>query len=179
MCKTLQVLPEQKKLRRELAQFPTGVAVVTTVTETGEAVGMTINSFSSVSLMPALVSWCIDRSALSYAVFARASRFAITVLNDNQDELARRFARKGIDKFSDIETHPTEPVVIPGGCAWFQCETHQRFLLGDHLMLIGKVKSSEGSARHSPMVFARGEFHALSDYSTDRKSAVSKFAAAQ
>ena len=67
-------------LRAALGQFSTGIAIVTALDREQQPVGMTINSFSSVSLTPALVSWCIDRRAASYSTFTRAARFALSVL---------------------------------------------------------------------------------------------------
>lgn len=160
MCKLLTQDIDTRQLRKTLGQFPTGVAVVTTVSSEGQPYGLTINSFSSISLTPALIGWSIDRRAGSYAAFAKTERFAITILNENQEEIARRFARKGIDKFRGINHDPVNPIVIPGGSAWFQCQTFQRFLLGDHLLLVGRVLDSDVS-NAQPLVFARGEFHNL------------------
>lgn len=157
MCRTLNSSSHTRELRHALGQFPTGVAIVTTTDEAGKPVGMTINSFSSVSLVPALVSWCIDRRAASYSAFARCERFALSVLSQGQQALATRFAQRGADKFADIDVIPAHPVFLPGSAAWFDCEVHNRFLLGDHLMLIGRVTGTE-QFETDPLVFARGKF---------------------
>lgn len=160
LCKKLTHDDDTRRLRHTLGKFPTGVAVVTTIGPTGEPVGMTINSFNSISLIPALVGWSIDRKSASYQVFAEARHFGISVLNESQREIARRFAQRGADKFKDLTVEVDRPVLIPNACAWFQCRTFQRFRLGDHLMLVGKVITSEKTDA-APLIFAQGEFHNL------------------
>ena len=148
------------ELRSVLGRYTTGVAIVTAPEADGRPVGMTINSFSSVSLAPALVSWCIDRAAVSHDAFINAGEFCITVLAEHQAELATRFATRGADKFRDVETDRDGVPAIAGGCAWFKCDLYQAFELGDHTMLIGKVREY---ARHSPapLIFADGDFQRL------------------
>ena len=147
-------------LRSTLGQFPTGVAIVTALDENHQPAGMTINSFNSVSLTPALVSWCIDHRAASYETFANAKAFAVTVLAEDQEELAQRFATRGANKFRDLEIVGNDAPIIPHGCAWFKCETYQSILLGDHRMLVGKVTQF---ARNpiQPLVFRGGRFQQL------------------
>ncbi|GAB3102521.1 flavin reductase family protein [Aestuariicella hydrocarbonica] len=160
MCKTLTTQTETRSLRRRLGQYPTGVAIVTTEGRDGKPVGMTINSFHSISMVPALVGWCIDRHAASYCAFAQAEQFSITVLNEHQADVATRFAQRGADKFHGLRIEPGKPLVIPNGSAWFQCSVFNRFRLGDHLMLIGQVIDS-GESQASPLVFAQGAFQSL------------------
>lgn len=148
------------RLRDSLGQYPTGVAIVTARGAKGELVGMTINSFSSVSLSPPLLSWCIDKRAASYGVFSQAEHFAITVLAQNQTELATRFATRGSDKFAGIDIKRQNAPVIPEGCAWFQCKTFRRLTLGDHLMMVGVVVAHKRYAR-PPMVFHNGGFQQI------------------
>ncbi len=121
---------------------------------------MTINSFSSVSLMPALVSWCIDQRAASYATFIGASHFALTVLAADQADLALRFATRGVDKFRGIEIDDGQAPVIANACAWFRCESHRSIELGDHQMLVGKV-TEFGNNDRQPLVFRNGQFQQL------------------
>jgi unspecific monooxygenase len=152
---------EGRGLRAALGRFATGVAIVTALTDDRPPVGMTINSFASVSLSPPLVSWCLDRSASSHDAFAGARQFAVTVLAEEQSGLAMRFARRGADKFRDIEVRRDSPPVIPGGCAWFVCDSHCTIPLGDHLMLIGRVVEF-GARPGRPLVFADGRFQDMS-----------------
>jgi flavin reductase (DIM6/NTAB) family NADH-FMN oxidoreductase RutF len=151
---------QAKALRTALGQFPTGVAIVTALDQNRQPVGMTINSFSSVSLTPALVSWCIDQRAASYATFTKAEHFAFTVLAADQADLALRFATRGADKFRGIEIDDGQSPVIANACAWFRCESYRSIALGDHQMLVGKVTES-GNNDLQPLVFRGGQFQQL------------------
>jgi flavin reductase (DIM6/NTAB) family NADH-FMN oxidoreductase RutF len=151
---------QARALRAALGRFPTGVAVVTALADNLLPVGMTISSFNSVSLSPAVISWCIDRDAASYATFSRARAFSVSVLSEDQAELAMRFATRGANKFHDIPVeHRTAPL-IPDACAWFECETCHSVILGDHAMLIGKVIDFSASGAR-PLVFAGGRLREL------------------
>lgn len=160
MSQKTAVSGDTRSLRAALGQFATGVAVVTALDRERKPVGMTINSFSSVSLTPALVSWCIDRQAASYASFICARHFTLTVLGAQQADLAMRFATRGADKFRGIEVVGGQPPVIDGACAWFSCESYRSLALGDHRMLIGKVIEF-GNNNLQPLVFGGGQFRQL------------------
>ena len=151
---------EIPSLRGTLGQIPTGVAIVTALAENFQPVGMTINSFNSVSLTPALISWCIDNQSASYRTFSRAKSFVVTVLAEDQTELATRFATRGANKFHGIEISRTDAPVIPNGCAWFKCETYRSILLGDHMMLVGKIVEFAKNPVQ-PLVFKGGQFQQL------------------
>ena len=144
--------------RSALGQFPTGVAIVTALGDNGQPVGLTINSLTSISLAPALISWSIDHRSASYEIFANAQRFAVTVLAEGQADLAMRFATRGANKFQDIEINRNEAPVIPNGCAWFKCETYRSILLGDHTMMVGEVIEFDRNSLQ-PLVFKGGQFH--------------------
>ncbi len=150
----------QRSLRRALGSYPTGVAIVSALTEKRQPAGMTINSFASVSLSPPLICWCIDRQAATYEIFSRAAEFALTVLSAEQAGLAARFATRGANKFRDIDVYHDRPPLIPGGCAWFRCENSRSLLLGDHRMLIGRVIDF-GCNTNTPLVFSNGNFQRL------------------
>ncbi len=162
MCRVSSKNDNKRLFRFSLGQFPTGVAVVTCYDDAHGPVGMTINSFSSVSLTPRLISWCIDKTASSYSVFKRCKEFTITVLSREQQSLAQRFATKGANKFVDIPYIKDIAPVIPEGSAWFQCITYKTISLGDHLMMIGLVIDFEQNS-HAPLVFAQGQFTKLSE----------------
>ncbi len=151
---------DKSLLRDAMGRFPTGVAIVTTCSDNGAPVGMTINSFSSLSLSPPLITWCIDRKATSYQVFARAETFAITILAHDQSEFAARFATRGEDKFRGIEIAGLEAPPVPGGCAWFRCSTYRSYLLGDHRMLVGQITVC-GRNTKQPLVFHNGKFQQI------------------
>lgn len=149
-----------RELRNALGRFTTGVAIVTAPGLDGDPVGMTINSFATVSLEPALVSWCIDRRAASYRDFVNAGHFSITVLAQDQAELAMRFATRGADKFRGIEIGGDAVPVLAGACARFECRRFRSITLGDHCMLIGEILEFAQSPA-APLVFSGGGFAQL------------------
>ena len=151
---------ELLSLRDTLARYPTGVAIVTALADNFQPIGMTINSFSSVSLTPPLISWCIDHRSTSHEAFVKAGKFTITVLAESQTELAKRFATQGANKFRGIEIVGNEAPIIPNGCAWFKCETYRSILLGDHTMVAGQVIEF-GKSLKQPLFFNDGQFQQL------------------
>ena len=155
-----------RELRNALGRFTTGVAIVTALGDDAEPVGMTINSFGSVSLEPALVSWCIDRRAASYETFVNAGHFSITLLAQHQAELAMRFATRGADKSRDIEIGDDAAPVIAGSCAWFKCDRYRSIPLGDHTMLVGEILEF-AQYPVAPLVFSGGSFRQLQPDSGD------------
>jgi flavin reductase (DIM6/NTAB) family NADH-FMN oxidoreductase RutF len=163
MCKQLQPSETIQQLRRCLGQFPTGVAVVTAFTNDHDhyPVGITINSFGSLSLNPALVSWCIDCRSASYRAFCEAKTFTVTILSEQQTKTAALFATRGADKFASIDLEGQYPPVIPGGAAWFHCQVESSLPMGDHRMIIGKVTQFDKTDA-APLVFYNSSFLKLS-----------------
>lgn len=161
MCKVLKPLEESRALRRTFGQYPTGVAVVIAKTDEGRLVGMTINSFASASIVPPLITWCIDRKAASYCAFANCKEFSITLLADNQADLAQRFATRGTDKFKGVNlNHDQKTPSLAGGCATMHCVNYRSLREGDHLMLVGLVMHHQQNDKQ-PLVFAQGQFQQL------------------
>lgn len=149
---------DPQALRHTLGQFATGVTVVTTVAA-GRPVGMTVNSFASVSLDPPLVLWSVGRSAECYQAFASAAQYRIHVLAADQQAISRRFATRGADKFSVGDWHfPSDaPPQLAGCVAWFECRSASRHPEGDHLVLVGRVvdHAAPGGA---PLLFHGGRY---------------------
>lgn len=149
-----------RALRRTLGQFATGVTVVTAAhPETGEIVGMTANSFSSVSLDPPLVLWSIVREAKSLPVFLQASHFAINILSEEQLDHSNRFSKPGSDKFAEVAWHPGVggAPVLEGTAGVFECSRHAEHDGGDHIIMVGKVERFARYERPG-LVFARGRY---------------------
>ncbi len=150
---------DPKQLRRALSSFVTGVTVVTTCTDGGEPVGLTVNSFNAVSLEPPLVLWSLSLRAASFDAFAKASHFAVNVLAADQAGLSEAFAKTGGDKFaniawrSGIENMP----LLEGTAASFTCRTADRYPGGDHLIFIGEVLDCQRHAR-APLAYAHGRY---------------------
>ncbi|MBG0818789.1 flavin reductase family protein [Planomonospora sp. ID82291] len=148
-----------RSLREALGQYATGVAVVTAAAPGGDLAGVTVNSFTSVSLDPPLVLWCLARSSPSAPVFLRAGRFAVNVLAEDQDHLSRRFATPLPDKFAGVETLPGPggAPLLAGTLASFACRTATVHEGGDHLILVGEVERFH-RAEGAPLVFHAGRY---------------------
>ncbi|GGK93009.1 flavin reductase [Planomonospora parontospora subsp. parontospora] len=148
-----------RSLREALGQYATGVAVVTAAAPGGDRAGVTVNSFTSVSLDPPLVLWCLTRNSPSVPVFLRAGRFAVNVLAEDQDHLSRRFATPLPDKFAGVETLPGPggAPLLAGTLAYFACRTATVHEAGDHLILIGEVERFH-RAEGEPLVFHAGRY---------------------
>ncbi|WP_299711890.1 flavin reductase [Tardiphaga sp.] len=147
--------------RQALGQFPTGVTVVT-ATQGDHPVGMTANSFSSVSLDPPLVLWSVAKSSPSHDPFVEADAFAIHFLGADHGELAMRFGRRGSDKFAGIQHAPgvTGAPLIDGLAPIFECKTWARYPGGDHTILVGEVVRFV-ERNHDPLVFHSGELRRI------------------
>ncbi len=147
---------------RACAQFTTGVAVTTVLDSAGAPHGMTVNSFTSVSLQPPLVLVCIDRKARILEHFLNSDLFAINILRENQESLSRRFAQEYEDRFGSVEWYPgeTRMPLIPGALATLECSVFQRLESGDHTVVIGEVVSA---IRHEgrPLIYFSSSYRSL------------------
>ena len=155
---------ESKILRNALGSYPTGVAIVTAMGCKNQPVGMTINSFFSISLEPPLLGWCIDNGSASFEDFVHAHGFTVSILNDRQELLAKRFATRGTDKFAGMELSSVhcDGIAIDDCAASFRCHVHERMQLGDHTLLVGRVIALTNNQQR-PLVFAQGGFCQLDD----------------
>ncbi len=144
--------------RRALGQFATGVTVVTTMTPSGP-IGLTANSFASVSLDPPLVLWSLDRASDRFEPFANARHYAINVLSAAQQHLSEAFASYATEPFETLGCRVGigQAPVIPGAVAAFECEQVASHDSGDHVVLIGAVKRFETSPG-APLVFHQGSY---------------------
>lgn len=151
-------------LRNALGSFATGVTVITTLGSNGQKVGMTANSFNSVSLDPALVLWSIGRDTNCFEDFIAADAFAIHVLANDQMDISNRFAKTGADRFAGLETSEglSGVPLLTHYSSCFQCNIEHQYDGGDHVILVGRVlEFTDRSLK--PLVFHRGgygEIHA-------------------
>ena len=155
---------DARDFRRALGCFPTGVCLVTTIDATGKAHGMTVNSFSSVSLEPPMVLWSLSRNASAAGVFRDAEYFALNVLAAADHGLSSHFAQSGADKFGAYAGRFSEGLVrvplLGGAVATFECHNRHRYYGGDHIIVIGMVERyTHGDG--APLVFHRGKYTAL------------------
>ena len=154
-------MSDAAQLRAALGTFPTGVAVITTRGPDGKPVGLTCNSFNSVSLDPPLVSWGLRLSSSNLAAFEASDTFAVNILAEDQAELSARFARKDIaEKFASVAWHEGlgGAAVLDGCVATFQCEKFAGHVAGDHVLFLGKVVRFDHQGRDDSLVFYRGAY---------------------
>jgi len=130
-----------EEFRRACARFPTGVAIASVMDSQGIPHGLTVNSFTSVSLDPPLILICLGHEVTSIDVFREASHFAINVLAEDQREISTRFARKGHDRFDDLDWRRGESgaPLLAGVLAEIECALYRRVPAGDHDILIGEM----------------------------------------
>jgi 4-hydroxyphenylacetate 3-hydroxylase, reductase component len=151
-------------LRRAFGRYSTGVCIVTCVDAQGQRVGLTANSFATVSLEPALVLWSLRLASTSAGAFTGALRFAVNVLADAQLDLSRTFASREADKFAHgaWATGEGGAPILSGCAAVFECERVSTQVAGDHHLFIGRVLSFS-DAPLAPLVFQAGHYHLLGE----------------
>jgi 3-hydroxy-9,10-secoandrosta-1,3,5(10)-triene-9,17-dione monooxygenase reductase component len=147
------------EFRKALGSFATGVTIITARAPDGAKIGLTANSFNSVSLEPPLVLWSLANNAMSFDAFRAASHWAVHVLGAEQEDLSGRFARRGEDKFAGLDTDDGEGGVplLRGCAARFECRTVSQYQGGDHLIFIGEVLRFDRDET-APLVFHGGKY---------------------
>lgn len=151
--------------RRVLGHFPTGVTVVTGISDRGP-VGFTIGSFTSVSLDPPLVGFLPQIESVTWKTIAPAGRFCVNVLRHEQADLCWRFAKGDADerRFDDVRwtLSPSGCPIIDGVGAWIDCSIEHSIELGDHLLVVGRVTDlAHHPEPHLPLVFYKGDLGAF------------------
>lgn len=151
-----------QELRAVLGQFATGVTIITTLGTHGRPVGLTANSFNSVSLVPPLVLWSLSCGSGSAGHFEAASHFAVNVLAAEQRPLAERFASRAQDRFSGVDWRAgTGGVpILEGAAAVFECRARSRYPEGDHVIYVGEVERCARRLGAVPLLFWGGRFFA-------------------
>lgn len=127
--------------RDAMANYPTGVNVVTAVDKEKEPFGITVNSFASVSLDPLLILWSIDHNASTYDQFMETEQFVVNILAEEQADLASTFAKSDIDRFAQVDWHTSaaDLPIIDGAMASLQCNVFKKIEAGDHIIFIGEI----------------------------------------
>jgi flavin reductase (DIM6/NTAB) family NADH-FMN oxidoreductase RutF len=145
--------------RHALAQFATGVTVITTRLADGSFRGLTASSFNSVSLSPPLVLWSLGVEANSLPIFSGNSHYVINVLGAGQAHLAQRFSRRTERPFEGVEyaLSRTGQPILTGASAWFECHNRSRYPEGDHVIFVGEVEQCAVTTQAS-LVFHNGQF---------------------
>lgn len=148
-----------RALRNVLGRFATGVTVITTL-HRGQQVGLTVNSFTSLSLEPPLVLWCLHRKSATHTAFAAAKHFAVNVLAADQRKLAERFAGRG-ERFTGVALRAGRYglPLLDGTVGTLICRRDQLIAAGDHVVLIGSVLDYDAH-QGPPLLFLDSTYHA-------------------
>ena len=150
---------DQREFRDSLGAFATGITVVTAKDADGKPVGATANSFSSVSLDPPLLLWCVAKTANSFDAFNQAEHFAIHILHSGQEDISRLFATKDADKFAQLEWSESvsgAPLLADYDVR-FECTTEHLYEGGDHIIVVGRVHAMDNKNRE-PLGFYKGKY---------------------
>jgi flavin reductase (DIM6/NTAB) family NADH-FMN oxidoreductase RutF len=150
-----------QEFRAALGMFATGVTIVTARTAEGLVIGLTANSFNSVSLDPPLVLWSLAQDAASLPVFRAGSHYAINILAKDQKVLAERFALKGSERWNGVkfaEGAGGAPL-LEGAAATFECFNRSRYEEGDHVIFVGEVERCAWRTGASPLLFHGGRYY--------------------
>ena len=152
---------EPLHLRAALGHYASGITVITSLID-DELIGFTCQSFYSVSMNPPLISFSVMASSGSYPKIRQAGRFAVNILSDQQIHLSRQFARRGTDKWQDVDWHPS-PLgnpVLAGSLHWLDCEIYAEHAAGDHLIVLGEVKAlKQDTGATLPLLYYQGQYH--------------------
>jgi|TARA_B110000503_G_scaffold53778_1_gene86349 flavin reductase (DIM6/NTAB) family NADH-FMN oxidoreductase RutF len=153
---------ENREIRNAFSSFATGITVITALDGEKTPQGMTANSFSTVSLEPPLISWCVGQESRLFDLFQQASHFAVNILNNNQRSISELFSSSHNDKFSQVLWHAGAhdlPLLNDYACQ-FICATEHRYSGGDHIIIVGRVLDFSNN-NVSPLIFHGGKYQAL------------------
>lgn len=155
---------DKQTLRQSFGSFMTGVTIVTAMNDHDVPVGFTANSFTSVSLDPALLLICIDKKSENIDTFTKGSGFAVNVLSHHQQEISNRFASPIEDRFDGVDWHKSDHnnPILSDVTAYFDCLLDQVIDAGDHYILLGLIKDCASSAVHG-LGYHRGHYFSLND----------------
>ncbi|GAA3811022.1 hypothetical protein GCM10022226_34360 [Sphaerisporangium flaviroseum] len=146
--------------RNVLGRFATGVVAITAIDQDGEPCGLAANSFTSVSLDPPLVAFCVAHTSSSWPRLRSAARLCVNVLAEHHEEVSRQLAAKGGDKFAGLgwTLSPGGGPILDGALAWIDCSVEAEHLAGDHIIVVARVHGLDTHADHGPLVFFRGGY---------------------
>ncbi|HAC35051.1 MAG TPA: flavin reductase [Gammaproteobacteria bacterium] len=155
---------DPKELRNLFGRFATGVTVIGTHNGEGENFGLTVNSFSSVSLDPPLAMFCIIRDSGALEPIKQSGCFSISMLSAEQENISNTMAKKGgSEKYQDIATFTSETgaPIISGNIGWLDCKLWELYEGGDHLIVVGEIVAGEAPEAADPLLFFGGKYGRL------------------
>jgi len=155
-------IQDQRSFRDTMGRYPTGVAVIAAMTADGP-VGMAVNSFTSVSLDPPLIAFCPMRTSTSWARIEPVGGFAVSLLRDDHESVARLLAQKDADRFGghDWRTSPAGHPVLADALGWLDTTVETIVEAGDHELVVARVRHWSQAGDGQPLVFYGGRYHAL------------------
>lgn len=150
------------RFKATMGNYPTGVTVVTAYNQEGKPMGLTVNSFASVSLEPLLILWSIDKRVYSYDDFLKVDKFAVNILSADQGDLCTLFSSKVEDRFSQCEWKESgfNLPILKDSLAILQCKVFQQIEAGDHTILIGEVLDIQKEDKE-PLLYHRRNIGAI------------------
>lgn len=153
-----------EEFRRACGRFATGVTIATATDASGAPHGLTVSSFTSVSLDPPLILICLGHQVAVIDIFRKAKYFGINILGEHQQELSDRFARRGHDRFGGLVWEPGETGVplLPGAIAHIECAMYQRFESGDHDIFVGEMLRGT-AAEGDPLIYFASRYRKLAE----------------
>lgn len=152
---------DERRFRTVLGHFATGVVAVTAIDpEAGRPAGLAANSFTSVSLDPALVSFCVAHTSTTWPRLRQAERFCVNILSADQREISVRMATRGGDKFAGLawSESPGGGPVLDGALAWLECSVEAEHVAGDHMIVVARVHHLDRQNDGAPLIFYRGAY---------------------
>jgi 3-hydroxy-9,10-secoandrosta-1,3,5(10)-triene-9,17-dione monooxygenase reductase component len=153
------ITPDDRRFREVLGHFATGVTVITAIDD-GEPVGIAANSFTSLSLDPPLVLFCIATTSSTWPRIERAGMFAVNILGEDHKEISQLFAKKGADRFSATPWHTgvSGSPVLDEAIAYVDCELEATYPGGDHLIVVGRALDLDMREGGRPLLFYKGSY---------------------
>jgi flavin reductase (DIM6/NTAB) family NADH-FMN oxidoreductase RutF len=153
---------EPTDMRRVLSAFPTGVTAVAALLD-GQPIGITANSFTSVSLEPPIVLICVAHTSTTWPALRTAARVGISVLGAHQERQGRALSARGTDRFAAVQWQVTDggAVLLEGASAWLDCSIEREIAAGDHDIVLLRVHALDADASVPPLVFHASRYRAL------------------
>ncbi|OLT31504.1 flavin oxidoreductase [Actinomadura sp. CNU-125] len=163
---------DSARFRSVLGRFATGVVAITAVEPgTGRPAGLVANSFTSVSLDPPLVAFCVAHTSTTWPLLRDAGRLCVNILSEPQLEVCKRLAVRGGDKFAGIDwtESPGGAPLIDGALAWIECSVEREHVAGDHVIVVARVHDLDGRHDADPLLFYRGGYGRLARTGPERR----------
>jgi len=161
--------PAKPELRHAFGRFPTGIAVITMLDEHGAPYGLTVNSFTSVSMEPPILSWNVVRGTYAHASVSRAGRFAVNILAREQRGVAQQMTGPIASRFENVRYTPSESglPLLDGALASFECALHGMVTVGDHDIILGAIENFR-HCEGRPLVYWQGSYATAAHYDSEQ-----------